>query len=198
MSSHAPPGSRRARAFTLIELVVVIVLIGVVSAVAIPRYAASAVRYRVDAATRVFLTDLGFVSSRAKSRSQTRSIIFDGLRDSYILVGERDPADPVTDRVIDLSRSPYEVNLLGANFGGDAQLDISGYGLPLESGQVTITAGLLARRLSIVAGKPMVSIERIVLTGPANGETITVDAIEGTTTEGTDSSTPGAGIGGGL
>ena len=182
MLRYAPSGSRRMRAFTLIELVVVIVLIGIVSAVAIPRFAASAVRYRVDSATHLFLADFGFVSNRAESKSQTRSITFKGLQDSYILVGERDPANPLIDRAIDLSRSPYEVNMLGASFGGDTQLDISGYGLPLESGQVTFAAGLLARRVSITAGSPTVTIEKINLASPVTGESISIGSVEGTTT----------------
>jgi len=183
MTRYAPSGSRRMRAFTLIELVVVIVLIGIVSAVTIPRFAASAVRYRVDSATHLFLADFGFVSSRAESTSQTRSITFSGLQDSYILVGERDPANPLKDRAVNLSRPPYEVDLLGAAFGGDSQLDISGYGLPLESGQVTFAAGLLARRVSLTAGSPTVTIAKLNLTGPVAGETITIGKVEGTTTK---------------
>lgn len=172
--THAPTGSHRSCAFTLIELVVVVVIMAIMASVAIPRFASAASRYRVDAAVQQIISDVNTTSAIANLASETKLIQFDAYEESYTLVGQPSLNNPAADHVVDLAVEPYRVNLLQITFGGDAELQISGYGLLLESGQITVAAGRNARRISFTQGSTTATVADLNLNEPTDDETIDV------------------------
>lgn len=175
-SSHAAYGSRRTRAFTLVELIVVLVIVSVTAVIAIPRLSGASTRYRVDSAVQQVLADINVTAAEANRTSSTMSIVVDADTESFTMVGQPSERDPAVDQVTDLSREPFNVNLLGVSFGGDSQLDISGHGLMLESGQMTLTAGREGRRIVFTQGLSSVQIVNLNLAEPTEDEDIDVES----------------------
>src|SRR5436305_14998357 len=62
--------------FTLIELLLVIALIAVAAAVAMPRYGRAVCHYQADAAARRIVADLAAAQARAKLNSTTVTVNF--------------------------------------------------------------------------------------------------------------------------
>jgi prepilin-type N-terminal cleavage/methylation domain-containing protein len=174
--NYAPYDSRRTRAFTLIELVIVIAIISITAVIAIPRLSGAGTRYRVDAAVQQILSDINITAAQANRTSQTLTIRFDADADTYTLIGQPSRNNPANDQVVDFSREPYKANMLGVSFGGDSQLDISGYGLMLESGQITLSAGRVGRRVVFTQGSSSVQIVDLSLVEPTKDESISIES----------------------
>src|SRR5437763_12147293 len=77
-------------AFSLIELMLVIAIIAVVSAMALPRYSNSLHAYRATMAAKRIASDLQLAQFRARSLSTTRTVTFTAAASSYQLAGESD------------------------------------------------------------------------------------------------------------
>lgn len=144
-----------SKGFSLLELVLVLAILAVLAAIAAPRYAGAASRYRADCAARRIAADLGMARGRARAASASRSVVFTLSPASYKMPGVRDPDRPGSDYTVNLSEEPYRVTLVSVNFGGDAQVVFSGYGLPDSGGTVRVRAG---------------DCEKTVVLEPANGE----------------------------
>src|SRR5262245_20118717 len=139
------------RAFTLIELVMVIALTGIIAAIALPRYGAAVSRYRVDLAATRIAADLALAQHRARGSGATRTATFHVASDSYRLNSIADFKKPGTDYTIILSQSPCFVSLGSVNFGGDNAIAFNGYGLPDSGGTVTVISGSIQRSITVDA-----------------------------------------------
>ena len=127
--------------FTLVELVVVIVVVAVTAAIAVPRYTSSLSRYRADMAARRVAADLGLARSRAKVTGAAQTVLFTLANDSYTLPGVAGldrPSDPYT---VVVSAEPYRADLISASFGGSTTASFNGYGAPAAGGSVVVQAG---------------------------------------------------------
>src|SRR6185436_19007970 len=100
--------------FTLVELVVVLCIMGVVAAIAAPRYGAAIARQRVDGAANRIASDLAYARSVARMTSSSVNVVFDPPHDRYAIPGA---PDPITNGpgayTVDLSLAPYRGNLVG-------------------------------------------------------------------------------------
>src|SRR5438045_9793911 len=76
--------------FSLIELMLVIAIIAVVSAMALPRYANSLHAYRATMAAKRIASDLQLAQYRARSLSTIRTVTFTISSSSHQLVGATD------------------------------------------------------------------------------------------------------------
>ncbi|NEQ54236.1 MAG: prepilin-type N-terminal cleavage/methylation domain-containing protein [Leptolyngbya sp. SIO3F4] len=180
-NTNALAARSRSRAFTLLELVIVIVIISVTAAIAIPRMSNAGSRYSVDAAVQQLLADVNITAAVANGASQSHSIAFDASTETYELIGQPSPSNPAQNQTVDLSREPFNVNMLGVSLG-DNQLDISGHGLLLETGQLTLAVGRDARRVVFTSGSASVQVVNISLNTPTDGETISIRSTDSTKT----------------
>lgn len=135
-----PEKTRRA-GFTLVELVIVVMIVGIVAAVAAPRYAATISRYRVEAAAKRIEIDLKLARRQAKIASAGQSIQFDTVAHSYVLPGVPHIDHPNLDYRVELAKTPYDSSITLVNFGGDAELLFDGYGCPDSAGTVVVQSG---------------------------------------------------------
>src|SRR4029078_5802692 len=88
---------RSIRAFTLIEILMVVVILGIASAIMIP-HLGSRDDLRAAAATRVVMADLTYAQNRAIAQQKKHYVRFDGQRysvcDSNALVPIQHPLKP--------------------------------------------------------------------------------------------------------
>jgi prepilin-type N-terminal cleavage/methylation domain-containing protein len=138
-----PSHRRRPRGFTLIEITVVIVLIAIVSAIAIPRYANSINRYRVDMAAKRVAADFALARNAARASGNGQAINFGTPANGYTLPGVPALDGRTGDYSVKLTDQPYQVSLGSASFGASAitSVQFTRYGYPTAAGSVVVTSG---------------------------------------------------------
>jgi len=156
---------RHRCAFSLIELVVVVAILGVIAAVAVPRFSDAASGQRAEMAALRLTSDLAMVRELARAQSRSITVTFDPANVSYAIKG-----DSAT--VVSLAREPYGLTWLQASFGegGASELTADGYGRWTAAGTAKVYAG--SRMVSIsVANETVVASAA----GPSDGVHVELD-----------------------
>ena len=156
---HFGPPEKHDRAFSLIELIIVLVIVAAVSTIAIPRYANSHARYRVESAARRIAADLTYTRSVARSTSSAAAVVFNLGTETYT-IPEVTPLDGGPGvYTVNLVAEPYLSTLDTANFGGTPIANFDGYGTPLNGGSVTVTAGGLTETIVLDADTGVAAVQ---------------------------------------
>ena len=119
----------------------VVAIMAILAAVAIPRMAETVSRYRLEAAKTRILNDLALAQRRARVTGTSRTVRFLPAQEAYRLPEEAHLDNPSGVYRVQLWREPYEVDLVSADFDGDADLVFDGFGLPDSGGTVVIERG---------------------------------------------------------
>lgn len=127
---------RSARAFSLVELTVVLVLIGVLAALAAPRFANASSHRRVESAAARVIADLRYAQQRARATSDNVSLNFRG-GNSYTL------ADKNTKvlQTVDLSAEPFGVQIAAEIDRAETSLTFNGFGQPDAGAKFILSSG---------------------------------------------------------
>jgi type II secretion system protein H len=152
----------RQSAFSLIELMLVIAIIAVVSAIALPRYASSLQAYRVTMAAKRIAGDLQLAQSRARSLSATRTVAFTASSSSYQLIGETDLSKSTATYTVQLGDLPYRAQITSVQFGatlGTSSVTFNGFGMPNNGGSITLTSGNATRTIILAPLTGGISIQ---------------------------------------
>jgi hypothetical protein len=123
----------------------------VLTTMAVPRYAASAIRYRADLAAHRIILDLALAQSDAKAASSTRAVAFYVGTDSYEIPALLPLDGAAGTYVVDLSERPYEASIVSADFDGNAKVAFSGWGIPSSGGTVVVSVGSETRTIAVDA-----------------------------------------------
>jgi prepilin-type N-terminal cleavage/methylation domain-containing protein len=148
LCQHVGP---KLRGFSLVELVLVICIMAVVASMAVPRFANSLMRNRVEAAARRIVSDLSFAQRHARLASASQPVLF-GSKNHYSLPGLADPDHPASEYEVRLDEPPYEVSIRDVNLGDDEEIVFDAYGVPNTGGSLVVQAGDHARMISIAEG----------------------------------------------
>lgn len=139
-----PDTSRCTKGFTLVELMLVLVIVAVVGAIAVPRFAQATARQQLDAAAERVVADIDEARIRSRAASQSVTMTFDTASNSYSL-------DAVGGEAINvaLDQAPYGAIIKEANFGGSAEVIFNGYGVPLSAGYVDLSSSVGTFRVTL-------------------------------------------------
>jgi type II secretory pathway pseudopilin PulG len=128
----------------VVELVLVVAITAMVSAIAVPRYANSVARYRADSAARRVAADLALAQNNASTAGRPQSVVF--VSRSYQMPGMAHlDGKSYGDYTVDLGADPYSVTRVAAEFGGDATVKFDLYGAPDTGGSVVVEVGDVRR-----------------------------------------------------
>jgi len=133
----------------MVELVLVVTIIGILSAIALPRYSQFTANQQLDAAARRVCIDLDMIRRRANWSSTLHSVTFDAASNSYLFVGVSNPDHPSQEYRVELDEPPYRVDIVSADFGGDSLLKLDGYGKPDTGGSVVLAVGSRQKTVSV-------------------------------------------------
>ncbi len=153
------PGVCLQLGFSMIELMLVMAIVAVFSAIAVPRFSQSTNRYRADAAARRIEVDCKLARTRARITSSTLTIVFDIANDRYSIAGLADLNQSSSIYTVELGNGPYEAELISAVFEEGAQISFNGYGVPGGAGIVVIQVGNQQRTITIAPETGEVTIQ---------------------------------------
>lgn len=149
--------------YTIVELLIVLLICSILTAVALPRYVDSLCQFRVDAAAKRIAADIGLAQRQAMVQSKDQSIQFTinggpGAPNTYAMpnVNYVDKAPPGV--VVDLTQYPYQVVINSASFGAGASLVFDRFGNPSSGGAVVVAAGNCAKTINVDSNTGRVTI----------------------------------------
>ena len=135
------------RAFSILELIIVLTIVALLAGIAVPRFSSSIARQRAVAAAKRVAADLSMARHRAVHSSESTTVTFSGS--GYVVSGARH-LDRSTDTYkVDLSANPYEAQILAADFGGDPEITFDIYGNPDSEGTVVVAVALWQHTITL-------------------------------------------------
>jgi prepilin-type N-terminal cleavage/methylation domain-containing protein len=145
-----------ATGFTLVELSLVLAIVAVLSAIAIPRYANAQSRYQADSAALRIKNDIELIRKSAMQASQSRELLISTDLNEYHLINVKDLDKGVTKYSVDLGNATYQADLVSAfgtlrDYSGRKFLSVTfdGFGKPNAGGNIVIAIGDQQRTISL-------------------------------------------------
>jgi len=131
----------KRKAISFIELVIVVIIIGILAGVSIPRYGSFLATQRVESAARKIKMDLQFAKNRARISSSIRTIEFDVINNSYRILGMNDLNHKANEYQVFLDKPPYRATLVSVDFNATDKVTFDGYGVPDNNGTIVVQVG---------------------------------------------------------
>jgi prepilin-type N-terminal cleavage/methylation domain-containing protein len=140
---------RSRDAYTLVELVVVVLLLGIFASVAAPKYGEALASYKVNCAARRIAADLRMARDYAERLSQAEAVDFNAANESYAMSTMRNPDRPALAYTVSLTASQYPVDIVSALFGAVDAVQFDMYGRPNNSGTVVVQSKTYQRTIEV-------------------------------------------------
>jgi len=147
--------------FSLLELVLVLVIIGIIASVTVPRVAKALAVQRLEAAANRIAADIALTQRQARITSVAKKIGFEVDSNRYGLSGVRHLDRASAIYTVNLADEPYGTELISADFDGDAELIFDGYGVPDSGGVLLISCGVESIQITVAAETGAVTTTRV-------------------------------------
>lgn len=134
-----PQGSHAA--FSLIELLIVIMIIGIVAMTAVPRFASIIGRRRLIMAAQRVQQDVKQAQAKAIQTSSPYLVRFSEANCLYSITAGTRAAPGADYTTVRLGDEPYAVSTMDVSYTPTKTLVIDGYGVADQSGTVTLSYG---------------------------------------------------------
>ena len=121
--------------FTLIELIIVMLVVGILAAAGTPVFFDSLAFHRVESAARRIVVDLNQAKNQAVTTSSPQQIQFTTDSNSYVLPGLQDLNHPSESYSVDLSEGPYFAQLSSVDIQGGTELQFNHFGTANKDGR---------------------------------------------------------------
>lgn len=158
--TRACAGQRARRAFSLIELAVVILVLGILSAVSVPRFADALRYHRISAAADRIVADLVRAQSAAYGSSTSKTVTFNVAASTYEVAGVSSLDRSSGSYVVDLKVSPYLSSLVTVwDQTGIQSITFNGYGLPDKGGTIVVGCSGAQKVISISASTGAAAVQ---------------------------------------
>lgn len=135
----------------MLELVTVIVIIGVLAAIATPRYASALSRYRAQSAAQRIALDLQLVRDRAAATGRQGLIDFDLTTDSYKLTLPNSDGTSESQQV-SLAADPYAADIVSITPKGATTVTVNGFGIVETQVAIVLAASTSSWSVTIHSG----------------------------------------------
>ena len=152
---------RWRRAYSLIDLTVVLVITVIVAAIALPRYANAAADFRAAQAANRVAADLTLAQWTGKSTSAAAglTVTFNPGTSTYTVPGVAGPTGAASAYTVSLWAEPYRATLVSASFGGAATVTFDRYGQPSSGGIVVLAVGAVQKTVTLDGTSGKTSIQ---------------------------------------
>lgn len=136
-------------AFSLVEMVMVLTVISVVAAIAVPRFNGAITRRRLESAVTRIVQDIALARQHARLSSGDVKMSFAKNRATYSMDKVPDPNAPGTMYSVDLRGAPYHVTDWITTFTLNEALTFDMYGVPDKGGSILIGVGRESKFINI-------------------------------------------------
>lgn len=168
------PRPAASRAFTLVEVLIVVVVASTIAVAAVPSISATLTHMKITALAREIATDMRYAQMLALKTGVRHRVSFEPTADSadgqpaYAVEAENGPAwnlctHPVTKRSWSVSlddKSRYAgLTLAKSVFGSSPYLYYDRYGAPVSGGAVMLTLGDVTRTIRVAPLSGKVTVE---------------------------------------
>jgi len=147
----ASTADRRRGGFSLLEFVLAMAIFAIIVAIAAPRYGQAVARQRAEMAAKRIAADLSLARDRARIGGAQRTVTFTPATDQYQISDTQGLKNASADYIVDLAGTPYQLDLVSADFGGDTIVVFDGYGVPDSGGTVTVQIGAFLKTVVLDA-----------------------------------------------
>ncbi|WP_144997633.1 pilus assembly FimT family protein [Polystyrenella longa] len=143
---------------TLIDLVLTIIIIGILSAVAMPRFSKAIEEQRVRASARRIKADLELAARYSRSNSQSETITFNTDDHSYSFSSFKDIDHSSQAYTVWLNTSPYHSTIQSLDLD-DGSVTFNAYGIPSTDLEISVTNGDLTKTITMESITGQVQIQ---------------------------------------
>lgn len=165
------PGHRWG--FSLVDLVVTMLIMGLMASVSVPRFGAMLAEYRVDSAATRLAADLKFAQQYARTHGASETVTFDVPGNRYTFSSAKDPDSALNVYSVDLSQHPWQSTLAAVYVVVEVEgaksrsarnaVTFSGFGFPSEGLVIVLRYGTVARYVTLDAVSGAVNVAGVPL-----------------------------------
>jgi type II secretion system protein H len=143
-----PLANKRVQGVTLVELIIVLCIIGILTAAATLRFRGSVDYSRLDCAAQQVAADLRLVQEQARRDQQSRSLIFNVVSLTYQAAGVPQ-LNASQDISVRLSDPPCHISTIQLSGFTENTVCFDPWGIPQSSGSVTLYSGTQWIRIDV-------------------------------------------------